>query len=198
MKSSLFTILISAQLVAVIWYRISAIQHTKRRHVAGSRDYWLSLRNGLLLIAIALTYVSIDLLRPERMPSYIVTIFTISGILLWIASLLFYIWSRNTLRIEFSPSVILYEKHQLITTGPYAFCRHPVYLSYIGSFVGSLLLTLSPATLIGGGIGVIWMLSRIAKEEDLLGREFGSAYSIYQENTALLFPRPNAIFRKAR
>lgn len=48
------------------------------------------------------------------------------------------IWCYRTLGKQFRFEVSLQEKHRLVTSGPYAFLRHPSYLMLYGSYIGSV------------------------------------------------------------
>src|SRR5580658_4609096 len=49
------------------------------------------------------------------------------GAVVTIAGLLFAIWAREHLGSNWSRSVTIKQGHELITTGPYAVVRHPIY-----------------------------------------------------------------------
>ena len=73
-----------------------------------------------------------------------------------VAGLLFAVWAREHLGSNWSRSVTIKQGHELITTGPYAVVRHPIYtgilaghlgtaiaLSQVGGFIGFVLIFLS-------------------------------------------------------
>ncbi|MDO8730816.1 MAG: isoprenylcysteine carboxylmethyltransferase family protein [Candidatus Omnitrophota bacterium] len=78
---------------------------------------------------------------------------------------------------------------RLITAGPYAFVRHPLYLGtfLIGSgfafVIGNLWLGLAAA-----GCFIAAYRSKIAQEEKLLGEECGPEYSLYRASVPALVP----------
>ena len=77
----------------------------------------------------------------------------------------------------------------LVTTGPYSFSRHPIYLSYILLFVGFAfsLHSISFAALLAA-VCLFYYRQRIRIEEDLLGASFGEEYKRYQAATKMLIP----------
>ncbi len=83
----------------------------------------------------------------------------------------------------------------LITNGPFAFVRNPLYvgnmLLYIG--VGVMSMALFPWLLI---VATIWFYIQytliVSKEEEYLAERFGAEYEHYRKNVPRFFPRPTA------
>jgi protein-S-isoprenylcysteine O-methyltransferase Ste14 len=98
-------------------------------------------------------------------------------------------WSVLTLGAFFSSVVEIEQGHQLITTGPYQWLRHPAY-------TGLLLFNTAAALALGTWIGAVLafvmvflaLRYRIRIEERLLEQTFGSAYHAYVQRTWRLFP----------
>lgn len=68
---------------------------------------------------------------------------------------------------------------RLVTTGPFALCRNPMYLGHIIFLTG---LTLSLQSLLAGAITVataIWFQGRVLKDERRLSKQFGQPYADY-------------------
>jgi protein-S-isoprenylcysteine O-methyltransferase Ste14 len=120
-------------------------------------------------------------------------IFTQSTVLDWAGAALsvlgvaFAIWARVHLGRNWSPRPAAKEQHELVTTGPYAYVRHPIY-------TGLLLMALGTA-LTGSiwGIGVFMVailifVSRIGREEKIMLELFPDAYPRYQARTKRLIP----------
>src|SRR5687768_2634489 len=156
-REIIFIFLVALQFSVVVYYRIKA-SRSNRQLTTGKRDQWLLIRNGLIIFTVSISFYSIDTILRNPLSENIAYITTIGGSILWLSSILLYIWSRNTLNTQFNSSVVIYEDHKLITSGPYSISRHPIYLSYLGAFMGVTLLTFSLFTAIGGAIGAIWML----------------------------------------
>lgn len=78
--------------------------------------------------------------------------------------------------------------HQLITTGPYRFARHPGYLSYLISMAGIGLSLSSIATFVMLIIVIPFLLWRIRKEEEMMSARFGEQYLAYTRKTKKLAP----------
>jgi protein-S-isoprenylcysteine O-methyltransferase Ste14 len=77
----------------------------------------------------------------------------------------------------------------LVTTGPYRFVRHPIYL-------GLALLAMGQALAFGSWPALMIVLSgivptfawRARAEEKLLSRTFGERYAVYRQRTKMIIP----------
>jgi protein-S-isoprenylcysteine O-methyltransferase Ste14 len=111
----------------------------------------------------------------------------IVGFLLETAGHFLFLWSVLE-RGRYAVSWEMQEDHQLVTSGPYRYIRHPSYLAYFLMFFGLFLMLLNLAALvplvaIPGYVGVTFY------EEQLLIRRFGSKYVEYQKRTGRFLPR---------
>jgi len=81
------------------------------------------------------------------------------------------------------------EQHHLVTTGPYARVRHPLYLAY-SAFVTSIALVTANWFFIALlAVSVVVLASRIPKEEQMLIETFGEEYKAYRQRTGGLLPK---------
>jgi protein-S-isoprenylcysteine O-methyltransferase Ste14 len=87
---------------------------------------------------------------------------------------------------------ILYEaqrRHELATSGPYAYVRHPQYVGFVSIMFGFLLQWPTLVTLIMFPI-LVYMYARLARtEEREVIAEFGEEYTRYASQTPAFFPR---------
>lgn len=82
------------------------------------------------------------------------------------------------------------EGHELISTGPYAVVRNPIYLAMLGMYVASALaVTRWPAALIGLIVFLAGTAIRIRAEENLLRANFGVRFEDYARRVPSFFPR---------
>jgi protein-S-isoprenylcysteine O-methyltransferase Ste14 len=79
------------------------------------------------------------------------------------------------------------EARRLVTSGPYRFVRHPLYLAEELAVVGIFLQFLSPWTTIILAAQIAFQLRRMHNEEAVLGETFPE-YAQYQVRTARLIP----------
>jgi len=82
---------------------------------------------------------------------------------------------------------ILPQARRLVTSGPYALVRHPVYLGEIVAMAGVALQYLSPWALLLLGLQYAFQFARMKYEERLLSQAFAD-YADYMARTARLLP----------
>jgi protein-S-isoprenylcysteine O-methyltransferase Ste14 len=112
------------------------------------------------------------------------------GFLVFIAGTALRIWSIRAAGESFRGQIIVTEKQQLITTGPYAWVRHPAYLGLIIAYLGVAGLFSSYLGLAALLIFVIpALIIRLIKEEKVLAAHFGEEWQRYTAQTgSLLIP----------
>ncbi len=90
---------------------------------------------------------------------------------------------------SFNSLVVSKEDHQLVTTGPYRWVRHPIYTAYLMSYVAggllasNLVLTFVPVIFFG-----LMIINRIPREEAVMREEFGQDYIDLEKRTGRLLP----------
>ena len=83
---------------------------------------------------------------------------------------------------------LMAEARQLVTTGPYAVVRHPLYLAEELAIVGTWLQFASPVTTAMLVLHALVQLQRMVNEERVLGAEFPEEYATYAARTPRLIP----------
>lgn len=104
-----------------------------------------------------------------------------------IAGVAFAIWARVYLGRNWSPAPAVKEDHELVTGGPYAYVRHPIYTGVILIGFGSALT----GSALGLGIFVVMsaiFLLRVPREERIMLELFPNQYPAYQARTKRLIP----------
>ena len=98
--------------------------------------------------------------------------------------------AARTLGKQWSFQARLVEEHNLVTEGPYAFVRNPIYAGMLGMLV-AMGLAVSHWLGLAGGLAVfgVGTAIRIRSEEKLLREAFGSAFEAYAQRVPALFPR---------
>ena len=111
-----------------------------------------------------------------------------AGFALGAASIAGLAWVQATLGRQFSAQLQIRKEHELITTGPYARVRHPLYTAIIGIGVAFALVTANWLFVIMAVWVAVGLAARIPKEERMMIDEFGERYREYMRHTGRLLP----------
>lgn len=103
--------------------------------------------------------------------------------------LAFIMWALVRLGGNWVGGQFLRERHELVTTGPYRWVRHPIYVGYALCHVGLLIATLNLAPFVVDGALRALLLHRSIAEENLLQARFGEQYTAYAARTGRFIPR---------
>jgi protein-S-isoprenylcysteine O-methyltransferase Ste14 len=113
-----------------------------------------------------------------------------TGVLCLALGLWLFHQSHVDLGTNWSITLEVREKHQLITYGVYRWVRHPMYLSLLIYSAGQALVV--PNWLVGPSYGVAMVVLfafRVGAEERMMLEEFGESYQAYAGKTRRLVPR---------
>lgn len=99
-------------------------------------------------------------------------------------------WVLRTLGRNVSETVLTKRNHELVTTGPYRWIRHPLYTTGLALFLALGLMAGSWFVLLACGI-VLGLLTQVVipREEQALIAKFGGRYREHMERTGRLVPR---------
>jgi protein-S-isoprenylcysteine O-methyltransferase Ste14 len=112
-----------------------------------------------------------------------------AGFAIGIVTVLFWTWVQVTLDTQWSPQLQLTKDHRLITTGPYARIRHPLYAGMCGWFISLSLLTANWIFLGARSLAFAGLLWRIPREEQMMIETFGDEYKAYMQRTGRFLPK---------
>jgi len=105
-------------------------------------------------------------------------------------------WVFSTLGHNVSETVLTKQDHALVTTGPYHWVRHPLYLTGLTAFTSIGLMAANRFVLLMTLVALAGVLAVvIPREEAALIEKFGDAYTTYRARTGRLLPRLSAIGR---
>lgn len=114
------------------------------------------------------------------------------GALLLFPGLTLYLWARLTLgemyNVSSSVGAQLYTDHRLVTRGPFAIVRHPMYLGIILASLGGLLIYRT-WTLVFTTVSFLGLVLRARREEQALAAEFGEEWEEYRRRVPAYRPR---------
>ncbi len=120
------------------------------------------------------------------------------GVLLYFPGMVLALWGRLTLGEMYNVSsgfgAQLYADQRLVTRGPYAFVRHPMYLGLLLASLGGLLLYRTWTLLFLLSNALMVLLFRGRREEQALAAEFGEQWLEYCRRVPFLIPRRGKAF----
>lgn len=158
------------------------------------RSWWFYLASSIVFIGIA--YLGWKPL-PWTVPTSARLWMLVIGSLLYFPGICFLLWARLVLGKNYFVSsgfgAQLFKDHQLITTGPYAIVRHPMYVGLGLAALGSLLIYFTWTTVYFALFAPLTLV-RAHREETVLSQEFGEQWQQYCRRVRPFFPR----FRKER
>jgi len=179
--------------VVAIWFGLLAVwliaamtaKRTARRAFGVARV-------GQLVILITAWYLlfrsrpEFSRLNDRFMPDLPAVAWT--GAALAAAGAAFALWARFTIGRNWSGTITVKQDHELMTRGPYAVVRHPIYSGLLLTLMGTALVAgewRGIAAVILAFAGWFWK-SRI--EERVMTEQFGAAYEDYQRRVKRLIP----------
>ena len=114
------------------------------------------------------------------------------GALLYFSGIALLLWGRQALgkfhNVSSSQGVQLFADHELITNGPFAYVRHPMYLGFFLAVLGGLLLYQTWTMFIFLLCSPVF-IKRAQREEEALISAFGEEYESYRRRVPAFFPR---------
>jgi protein-S-isoprenylcysteine O-methyltransferase Ste14 len=181
--------------LAVVFYGIWRGARRPGGRTSGKAAGWL---RSVLFYSLASTCflgISIFFWRPipMQLSQGVRLALLITGSVIYFPAMALILWGRLTLGkmyfVSTSFGAQLYADHRLVTRGPYALVRHPMYLGLVAAALGSLLLYHTWTTL-GYTIFAPFVLMRARREEMALAAEFGDEWREYCKKVPAFLPRP--------
>ena len=112
-----------------------------------------------------------------------------TGFGLGVLTLAFWTWTQIHLDTQWSAQLQLAKNHRLVTSGPYAYIRHPLYAGVFAWCIALTLLSANWLFLAAYVISFSGLLWRIPREEQMMLDAFGDEYKAYMQRTGRLFPK---------
>jgi protein-S-isoprenylcysteine O-methyltransferase Ste14 len=120
-------------------------------------------------------------------PSIHYPVFGPIGVIIATCGVALAIWARVYLGTNWGMPMSLKENPELVTTGPYAYIRNPIYTGVLLAMLGSVFV-----------VGLFWLLVLVVaggyfiysslQEEKIMVKEFPSTYPAYKSRTKMLIP----------
>jgi protein-S-isoprenylcysteine O-methyltransferase Ste14 len=115
-----------------------------------------------------------------------------AGSAMLFAGIALFHWGRRTMGemydVSTSQSAQLYADHRLVTSGPFAYVRHPLYVAGVLAELGALLLYRNWMTALLT-LNALSLVKRAAVEEEALAARFGDEWTRYTQRVPRWLPR---------
>jgi protein-S-isoprenylcysteine O-methyltransferase len=109
------------------------------------------------------------------------------GVIVCAFGMAFLVWARQTLGKNWSQTVSAKEGHELVTSGPYRFVRHPIYAGGLAACIASAVVAGGPFVFALLTVGPIFIW-RVGAEDKLMTQQFPNEYPVYMKRTKALIP----------
>lgn len=160
------------------------------KKTASRRAWWIQapVRLGIavFLLVLLLGPWRRELLRPGAAMLSSPTAGLV-GLILCIAGIGYAIWARIVIGRNWGMPMSLKEDPQLVTTGPYAQVRHPIYSGVLLAMLGSA-LAISLWWIVFFVVNAGQFVYAARKEEQLMLQTFPDSYPGYMRRTRMLIP----------
>jgi protein-S-isoprenylcysteine O-methyltransferase Ste14 len=175
-------------LAFAIYWGISALSAKRSLGIA---PWWRQslLRGGLVVLVIVAIHVSPagSLLRAAHVYQARSVLLGAIGATLVLLGVSFAVYARIYLGRNWGMPMSRKEEPELVTGGPYAFVRHPIYTGILLAMLGSAI-----------GMSVVWVVLLIVfapyfiysarREEELMCEQFPALYPEYMRRTKMIVP----------
>ena len=180
---SVFVVLVA---LVKIW---ESFYTSKEKDALKYHGDWTLILTALLYFATGIVIVLEFFIINRKLNLY----FVIIGLAIFLSAILLRCWSIKTLGNQWAIHVAgpskLNNELALITTGPYKYVRHPIYLSYILDLMGlAIAFSAFYALLFVIIINVPSYILRSLFEEKSALKRFGQQYSEYKNKTSFMIP----------
>ncbi len=176
----------------ILWWTWALFNKKAKRHAAWRGRAW-----GMRLALIAAIVLTLQLERLSGLAGWLAAhgglvprptrFWQWSGLALCAAGFLFALWARVHLRGNWGIPMSLRQGHELVTSGPYAHVRHPIYSGLMLAGLGTVLVlgvAWLPAVVLAG----LFFVFSARTEERMLCAQFPHTYPAYQARTRMLIP----------
>ena len=126
------------------------------------------------------------------LPTWVQFVTLVLGTVFYFGGIVLVLWGRQVLgkyhNLSTTQGVQLFADHKLLTSGPYAVVRHPMYLGFFLAVFGGLLLYQTWTMVLFVLCSPVFV-RRARREEEVLVLEFGDEYEAYRQAVPAFFPR---------
>ena len=171
----------------LVYWRIKAADtKTTQRSEPTASGIMRALAFLTVIVLFSTTRIPLPWLYRQLWPSGIWPFWI--GAVVTLVGLLFAVWARRLLGGNWSSSVTIKQGHTLITTGPYALVRHPIYTGILTGFLGTAIALSQARGAVGFLVIFLVLWAKLRMEEEWMRSQFGETYVSYAHQTAALVP----------
>lgn len=157
---------------------------------------------GSRLLHVVPLLLAIELLWANRVPVTFLNdrMFPWAPWEFWLAALMtvsglgFTVWARLHIGRNWSGTVTIKQSHDLVTTGPYSFVRHPIYTGLLLAFVGSAIARDEWRGVVAVVIAWMALWRKFRLEEWWMLELFGEQYTTYRQRVPALIPFTRSLY----
>jgi protein-S-isoprenylcysteine O-methyltransferase Ste14 len=183
-----------ARLIGALWFFLAAywaIAAVRAKRAVG-RPSWrghMGVRLGLAALLVLALRVPVvrDAFRHARVPLAVSGLAGAIGVACCALGIGLAVWARVHLGRNWGMPMSRKQDPQLVTSGPYAFVRHPIYTGIILAMLGSA-IAVNPFWLIPLIAIAIYFVVSARREEAYLITQFHDEYRAYMKRTKMLLP----------
>lgn len=124
----------------------------------------------------------------SRLPGPLAPVLAAFAVVLAWSAASFAFWAQRTLGKEWSFTARLVEGHRLVTAGPYAIVRHPIYAAMCGMWIATALAVARPWGIALGAIPMLVGTMIRVKSEDALRGAFGDTFETWATRVPAVVP----------
>lgn len=103
------------------------------------------------------------------------------------------VWARWVLGTMWASVPLVQRGHRLVTSGPYAYVRHPIYTGLLGLAFGAMLTFGFGVYVLVMAVVIPFVLRRVRVEDRMMSTTFGDDYTGYRATVPALFPHPRTL-----
>jgi len=167
------------------WQVVSKnVKATERREPRASSLIRLALIIGSVLLWVG--WIPIPFLNRQFVPEGEWCFW--AGAAITACGLLFSIWARRHLGANWSRAVSVKKDHELITSGPYALVRHPIYTGLLTAMVGCALSLGKWRGIVALVLVFVALWRKLSLQERWMREQFGETYEAYSRRVKALVP----------
>ncbi len=182
-----YTLLIAfCWLLFVAYWLVSAVGVKK----TFQRSWWQGAYLRLAVIAAVLVLLHMPVVASLFAHVRLTTANPVSssiGVFLCAAGIAFAIWARRHLGRNWGMPMAIKEEAEFVTSGPYAYVRHPIYAGMLIAMLGSVLVEgvmwLVPLVVFG-----VYFIYSAQSEERHMAQQFPEQYPAYAKHTKMFIP----------